>query len=98
MHPNPPLNLPGIDVGTGALLYALATVSVAQYRKGKLCKPATATSMVIAMTMAVTMQRRYQITRKVFPAGLLTAVSFAMSLFYVWSLVAGPKPAKKVKA
>ena len=84
-------------LGAGAVLFALAKVSLAYYHQGRLCKLATAASMLVSMALAVVMQERYQATGKLFPAGFITGLSTVMSLYYVWNLIAGPVP-KKNKA
>lgn len=84
---------------SGALVTALGFFSLGEFKKGRLCKPATAASLLIAVALTAVMWKRYQDTGAIFPALVISVTSAGMALFYVWSLVAGPKPnVKKSKA
>ena len=85
----------GGGVGSGAVLYLLAHISLRYYRAGKLWKTGTFLSLVVSVVLTVFMSSRYQRNRKVFPAGVFSILCGAMSLFYVWSLFLGPQPKKK---
>ena len=65
--------------------------------QGKLCKPATFTSLVIAAGLTVMMYKRYMATGKFMPAGLVALLSSLMTIFYVWNLLA-IKPPSSVKS
>lgn len=79
------------------MLYVLAGISLARYRKGELCKPVTALCLAISTALAVLMYQRFQATGKIFPGGAIMALSAFMSIYYVWNLAAGPKPKKSSK-
>jgi hypothetical protein len=80
---------------SGATLTLLGYTSLRYYKKGKLCKPATAASMAIALVLTIIMQRRFQSTGSVFPSFVFMIVSGLMFVYYVWNLLVGPVPNKK---
>ena len=82
-------------VGSGAVLFLLAHISLRYYRSGKLWKTGTFISLVVSVALTVFMASRFQRNRKVFPAGVFAILCGAMSLFYVWSLFLGPQPKSK---
>ncbi len=61
--------------------------------QGKLCKPATAVSLAVALLLTGMMYKRYQSTGKMMPAGIVAILSAAMSIFYVWNIIAVKPPA-----
>ena len=61
--------------------------------QGKLCKPATAVSLAVALLLTGMMYKRYQSTGKMMPAGMVAILSAAMSVFYVWNIIAVKPPA-----
>ena len=80
---------------SGAIVCALGYISLSYYKAGKLCKPVTAASLVVAAGLTAVMAKRYRDTGALFPALTFCVTSGAMSLFYVWSLIAGPRPKGK---
>lgn len=60
--------------------------------QGKLCKPATFVSLVIAASLTAIMYKRYLATGKFMPAGLVALLSSVMTVFYVWNLFAMKPP------
>lgn len=77
---------------SGAILIGLGQLSLNAYHRGTLCKPATAMSLVISLVLTSAMYQRYLDTGKIMPAGVIMAISALMSMFYVWNLIAGPRP------
>ena len=76
----------------------LGYISLQQFKKGKLCKPATILSLIIAAGLTFVMAKRFQKTGKVFPALVFALLSGVMTVYYVWNLTMGPAPkAKKGK-
>lgn len=61
--------------------------------QGKLCKPATVTSLVVAVALTVIMYKRFLSSGKMMPAGLTAMLSALMTIFYVWNLLAVKPPA-----
>ena len=57
------------------------------YVQGKLCKPATAVSLAVALLLTGIMYKRFQATGKMMPAGMVALLSGAMSVFYVWNML-----------
>ena len=60
--------------------------------QGKLCKPATAVSFTVALLLTGIMYKRFQSTGKMMPAGVVALLSAAMSVFYVWNMLAVKPP------
>ncbi len=60
--------------------------------QGKLCKPATAVSLLVALALTGVMYKRFLSTGKMMPAGIVALLSAAMSIFYVWNLLAVKPP------
>eukprot|EP01025_Chloroclados_australasicus_P021958 TRINITY_DN2285_c1_g1_i1.p1 TRINITY_DN2285_c1_g1~~TRINITY_DN2285_c1_g1_i1.p1 ORF type:complete len:134 (+),score=2.94 TRINITY_DN2285_c1_g1_i1:164-565(+) len=81
--------------GAGVVLLLLGYVSLNEYKAGRLCKSATGSSLIISITVAFMMGNRFLTTHKIFPAAAFAVLSICMSVFYVWNLVAGPKPKPK---
>eukprot|EP00803_Ostreobium_quekettii_P008230 evm.model.scf_638.4 EVM.evm.TU.scf_638.4 scf_638:35993-36355(+) len=81
-------------VGSACLLSLSGYVSLQYYHRGKTCKAATLGALVIASALTVVMYRRYASSGKIFPAGVTMFLSGAMAVFYVWSIMYGPAPAK----
>ncbi|KAK9905930.1 hypothetical protein WJX75_009134 [Coccomyxa subellipsoidea] len=79
-------------VGSGLALGLAAQTSLNQYHQGKLCKPATFVSLVIAASLTAIMYKRFLATGKFMPAGLVALLSSAMTVFYVWNLLAMKPP------
>ena len=77
---------------SGTLLAVLGYVSLGQYKQGKLCKPVTVLSLLMSVALTVVMHQRWQKTGAIFPALTFMVVSGLMSVFYVWSLLMGPRP------
>jgi Transmembrane proteins 14C len=73
----------------------LGYVSLSYYKSGQLCKVATGASLVMAAALTAVMFKRYRETGAIFPALVFMVASGGMSLFYVWSLLAGPPPKGK---
>lgn len=73
----------------------LGYVSLGFYKKGQLCKPATVTSLALSTALTAVMFKRYQETGSIFPALTFMVTSGGMTAFYIWNLVAGPKPKSK---
>jgi len=88
----------GGGVGSGALLFVLAYISLKKYRSGKLWKLGTLLCLLISVGLTIMMFSRYMTTGKFFPAGAVMALSGSMSVFYTWSLFLGPQPKKKEAA
>ena len=69
------------------------------HAQGKLCKPATVASLVVALALTGVMCKRYAASGKMMPAGMIALLSAVMSAFYVWNLmvvkppVSGPRHA-----
>ena len=61
--------------------------------QGKLCKPATAVSLAVALLLTGVMYKRFLSTGKMMPAGVVSILSAGMSIFYVWNLLAVKPPA-----
>jgi len=75
------------------LLAGCGQASLARYHQGALCRPATAASLAVAAALTAVMYRRWQATARFMPAGLVSLLSGAMVLFYVWNLACvGPPP------
>lgn len=55
--------------------------------QGKLCKAATTASLVVSLALTVIMYKRFLSTGKFMPAGIVSLLSAAMTLFYVWNLL-----------
>ena len=70
----------------------LGYISLGHYKRGQLCKPVTVLSMLMSVALTVVMHQRWQKTGAIFPALVFMIVSGLMSIFYVWSLLMGPKP------
>lgn len=87
-------SLPSLMGGLGsALILAIAGQrSLSHYHQGKLCKPATAVSLAVALLLTGIMYKRFQSTGKMMPAGVVALLSAAMSAFYVWNMVAVKPP------
>ena len=66
--------------------------------QGKLCKPATVASLVVALALSGIMYKRFLATSKFMPAGMLTALSALMSVFYIWNLLAIKPPREQRQA
>jgi len=62
-----------------------ATLTVL-YLQGKLCKPATAVSLLIAVGLTGMMGLRWQRSGRFMPAGVVTILSAVMVVFYIWNL------------
>ena len=60
--------------------------------QGKLCKPATVVSLLVALALTGVMYKRFLSTGKMMPAGIVALLSAAMSIFYVWNLLAVKPP------
>ena len=61
--------------------------------QGKLCKPATAVSLAVALLLTGVMYKLFLSTGKMMPAGVVALLSAGMSIFYVWNLLAVKPPA-----
>lgn len=82
---------------SGAILIGLGQLSLNAYHRGKLCKPATAMSLVISLVLTYAMYQRYADTGKIMPAGIIMVISVLMDMFYVWNLIFGPKPTGRAR-
>lgn len=82
---------------SGAILIGLGQLSLNAYHRGKLCKPATAMSLVISLVLTSAMYQRYTDTGKIVPAGVIMAISAMMALFYIWNLIFGPRPSGRTR-
>lgn len=60
--------------------------------QGKLCKPATAASLLVAVMLTGVMYKRFLASGKMMPAGLIAMLSAGMTIFYVWNLLAVKPP------
>lgn len=79
----------------GGLLGLAATGSLAAYNEGRKAPWATLLSLAVSTAVTLGMGARYLETGKAYPGLYVAGPSAAMSLFYVWYLVAGPTPPKK---
>lgn len=60
--------------------------------QGKLCKPATVASLLVAVLLTAVMYKRFLASGKMMPAGLVAMLSAGMTIFYVWNLLAVKPP------
>ena len=74
-------------LGSAAVLAGCAQLSLSQYHKRKLCKPATALSGIVTASLLFVMWRRFADTGNFMPAGLLVILSGAMTAFYIWNII-----------
>ncbi|KAK9785345.1 hypothetical protein WJX73_006423 [Symbiochloris irregularis] len=84
-------------LGSAAVLAVCAQISLAKYHQGRLCKPATATSLVVTSALTIMMSARWRRTRKFMPPGIIAVTSAAMSLFLLWNLLCMRPPIKEAK-
>ena len=77
--------------GSGAILFFAANSSLKAYHKRSLCRSATAVSLAVAAVLTLAMGLRWQKTGKAMPAGIISILSGAMSIFYVWNLLNAEK-------
>ena len=68
------------------------TESMPLMMQGKLCKPATVVSLLVALALTGIMYKRFLSTGKMMPAGVVALLSMTMSIFYVWNLLAVKPP------
>lgn len=69
-----------------------ATEGMPVMMQGKLCKPATVVSLLVALALTGIMYKRFLSTGKMMPAGVVALLSMAMSIFYVWNLLVVKPP------
>mmetsp|Transcript_26621 Transcript_26621/g.36751 ORF Transcript_26621/g.36751 Transcript_26621/m.36751 type:complete len:207 (+) Transcript_26621:57-677(+) len=81
--------------GGGAMLTALGFLSLRTWKSGKSCTPYTLGSLLFSGMMTYMMGKRFMMTKAIFPAGVIAAVSGVMALFYIYNLIAGGNPAPK---
>jgi uncharacterized membrane protein (UPF0136 family) len=62
--------------------------------QGRLNKPSTAVSLLVAVGLTGVMGARWSRTHKFMPAGLISIISVCMAAFYVWNLAALKGPIK----
>lgn len=62
--------------------------------KGRLNKPATAASLLVAIGLTAVMASRWSRTHKFMPAGLISILSGLMATFYIWNLAVLKDPIK----
>jgi len=73
-------------LGSAAVLAICAQISLNAYHAGKLCKPATAVSLLVTVGLTAMMGVRWQRSGRFMPAGLVSLLSAGMVVFYVWNL------------
>lgn len=74
-------------MGSAVVLSACTYASLQAFHRGQLCRPATVISLVVSTVLAYVMWQRYARTGKVMPAGMVAALSAAMTVFYLWNLL-----------
>lgn len=85
-------------LGSAAVLALCAQQSLNAYHQGKLCKWATAVSLLVSLLLSVVMGLRWHKTGKVMPAGVIFVISAAMTIFYIWNLQHFKEPLTKPAA
>jgi len=95
--------------GLGGALLGIGWMSYQDYLENKSNKfksanySFTVVSLILTVIVLLIMADRYNTSQKMFPAGIVTALSLAMVVFYLWSLFgsndvgAHAKRASKVK-
>jgi uncharacterized membrane protein (UPF0136 family) len=87
----------GAGCGSGGMILLLAHASLQKYRRGEAAHFETAASLLIALLLSAAMGSRYRSSGKFMPAGMVAALSLAMSAFLAFRCArpAAPKLSKK---
>eukprot|EP00884_Botryococcus_braunii_P018630 jgi/Botrbrau1/5450/Bobra.27_1s0003.1 len=81
-------------LASSGILAVCGHFSYQSYQQGRLNKPSTAVSLVVAVALTAVMGARWSRTHKFMPPGLISVLSALMAAFYVWNLAALKGPIK----